>query len=103
MWTIPGGRCLPGEEPADTCVRELAEETGLRVRVARHLGTVRRPGPTAQVTYVIDDFVCEPVAGTLRAGDDAAEVRWVSLTELRALATVDGLIEALAEWDALPD
>lgn len=103
LWTIPGGRCLPGESPADACVRELAEETGLQVRVVHHAGRVSRPGPTTDVTYLIDDFVCEQVAGSVQAGDDAAEVRWASLQDLLELATVDGLIEALTGWSVLPD
>ncbi|MEV5572159.1 NUDIX hydrolase [Spirillospora sp. NPDC052269] len=31
-WEVPGGHVEPGEDPVDTAVRELAEETGLAVR-----------------------------------------------------------------------
>ena len=41
-WSVPGGRCLPGESPAAACVREVAEETGLRVEVVRYAGRVER-------------------------------------------------------------
>ena len=34
LWTLPGGGVEQGEDPDDTVVREFAEETGLRVRVA---------------------------------------------------------------------
>ena len=32
MFMFPGGKHLPGETPVDTAVREVAEETGLRLR-----------------------------------------------------------------------
>ena len=32
MFMFPGGKHLPGEAPVDTAVREVAEETGLRLR-----------------------------------------------------------------------
>jgi 8-oxo-dGTP pyrophosphatase MutT (NUDIX family) len=32
-WELPGGRCLPGEDPAVCAARETEEETGLRVSV----------------------------------------------------------------------
>jgi hypothetical protein len=38
----------------------------------------------------------------LVAGDDATDARWVTTAELAELAVVPGLVEALAEWDALP-
>jgi ADP-ribose pyrophosphatase YjhB (NUDIX family) len=107
LWSIPGGRCLPGESPRQACVREVFEETGLSVRALRLAGTVQRCGPTDDVVYVIDDFFCELVdpatSGAIVAADDAAGVRWVDRGELSRLAVVPGLVEALAEWDALPD
>lgn len=33
-WELPGGTVEPDERPADAVVREVGEETGLRVRVA---------------------------------------------------------------------
>ncbi|MBB5851402.1 NUDIX hydrolase [Amycolatopsis umgeniensis] len=38
-WELPGGTVEPGERPAETVVREFAEETGLTVRVAGERGT----------------------------------------------------------------
>ncbi len=35
MWTVPGGRQEPREGPLQCAVRELAEETGVRVRPSR--------------------------------------------------------------------
>jgi 8-oxo-dGTP diphosphatase len=100
-WSVPGGKCRPDEAPEAACVRELAEETGLTVEVERHAGTVERPGPSG-VIFVIDDFVCRVTGGTLKAGDDAADARWVSRSELARLPIVDGLVDALADWDLLP-
>lgn len=102
LWSVPGGRCLPGESAATACVREVAEETGLVVEVVRLAGTVERPAPDGGV-YVIDDFVCRVVGGELSAGDDATDARWVSRSELAELPLVPGLVEALDEWDASPD
>jgi 8-oxo-dGTP diphosphatase len=101
-WSVPGGRCLPGESAADACVREVAEETGMTVEVVRLAGTVERPAPDGGI-YVIDDFVCRVLGGELAAGDDATDARWVSRAELAELRLVPGLVEALAGWGVLPD
>ncbi|MFG2005886.1 NUDIX hydrolase [Spirillospora sp. NPDC048911] len=117
LWSIPGGRVEPGETDVAAVVRELREETGLEVSVGPLAGTVDRPGP-GDITYEIHDYVATPITGAdvtptgesaatpageaaapeLRAGDDAAEARWVTPAELRSLPTVPGLLDALSGW-----
>lgn len=101
LWSLPGGRCEPGEDAAAAAVREAYEETGLVLTAGRLVGRVERPGPGG-VTYVIDDLACTVAGGTLRAGDDADEVRWVGPAELAALPVTDGLLDALTAWGVLP-
>lgn len=98
LWTIPGGRCGPGESAAEACVREVAEETGLHVKILRFAGHVELDGPNGRV-YDVDDFVCSVLGGSLRAGDDAYDVRWVRREDLAGFELVDGLLAALTEWD----
>ena len=102
LWSIPGGRCLPGEAAEVACVREVREETGIEVEVVRYAGKVERTSPLGAM-YDIDDFVCRPVGGELRAGDDAADARWVRFAEFVALPLAPGLEDALRDWNALPN
>ena len=101
-WSVPGGRCLPGEPTADCCVREVREETGLEVAVLRLLGRVERAAPDGAV-FVIDDYLCRATGGVLAAADDADDARWVTRAELAGLPLVPLLSETLADWSVLPD
>ena len=100
-WSLPGGRCEPGESAAQACVREVAEETGLLVEVQQWAGRVERAAGPAAV-YEIDDFVCTVCGGTLAAADDAMDARWVTEAEFAALPLAPLLYETLREWDCLP-
>ncbi|TDB92540.1 NUDIX domain-containing protein [Actinomadura sp. 7K534] len=100
LWSIPGGRVEPGEDDAAALVRELKEETGLDVVVGALAGTVERPGPGG-VTYEIHDYAATVAGGTLRAGDDAAEARWIAPDALGDLPVVPGLLDALVLWGLL--
>lgn len=82
-------------------MREAAEETGLDVRVVRWAGQVELPGPGG-VVYDVDDFACSVTGGTLQAGDDADDVRWVTAAELAELEVAPGLIDALTQWGLMP-
>jgi 8-oxo-dGTP diphosphatase len=102
LWSLPGGRVEPGETDHQAVVREVAEETGLRVRPGRLLGTVLRAAPSG-ATYLIADYACELI-GSDRAssGTDADDARWVDAADYAELPLVAGLTEALADWGALP-
>jgi len=101
-WTIPGGRVEAGESDAEAVQREVLEETSLHVVVGARVGTVLRPGLGSDV-YDIRDYACALALTTAPvAGDDAAEVRWVTRSELLDLDLVDGLLDCLSDWGMLP-
>ena len=100
LWSIPGGRIEPGETDAEAVVREMIEETGLTVEVGRLIGRVQRPGLNGAVID-IRDYAATVTGGTLRAGDDAADARWVTPAELEWLDITEGLIDALTDWGVL--
>ena len=100
LWSLPGGRIEPGETDAEALVREMREETGLVIEAGQLIGTVRRP---AQDGGLLDirDYAATVTGGTLRAGDDAADARWVAVSELEILPITEGLVEALTSWGVL--
>ncbi|NKZ07055.1 NUDIX hydrolase [Actinomadura latina] len=100
LWSVPGGRVEPGEDDPAAVARELKEETGLDVAVGALAGTVERPGPDG-VAYEIHDYTATVTGGTLRAGDDASEARWVRPDDLGDLPVTPGLLDALALWGVL--
>ena len=106
-WSIPGGRVEPGEDDATAIAREVAEETGLAVRVGELVGQVERDAPDGRV-YVIRDYVCTldgaaaDLAAAPVAADDAADARWVDLADLRTLTLAPLLLETLEQWRVLP-
>jgi 8-oxo-dGTP diphosphatase len=100
LWSLPGGRIEPGETDAEALVREMREETGLAVQTGRLIGMVQRPGQGGDVLD-IRDYAATITGGTLHAGDDAAEARWVAERELESLPITEGLVEALTSWGVL--
>lgn len=105
LWSIPGGRVEPGETSRQAVVREVEEETHVRIAPHGLAGVVERPGRDGTV-YVIEDWFARVAPGsdprTLRAGDDADEARWVFPDGIEALGCVEGLVEALREWRVVP-
>ena len=88
-WSLPGGVLECGETLREAVVREAREETGLIVEPGEMLGVYERVirGDRGRVRYhyVLIDFLCRPVGGELKAGSDAADVRWFTPEELPAL------------------
>lgn len=111
LWTVPGGRIDPGESPAEACIREVAEETGLTVSVIELAEVVERQSPPGTddpgYNFVILDFLVGHVAGEVRAGSDADDAGFFSLAEVGSMATTEGLLpvleRALAQANAHAD
>ncbi|WP_191256960.1 NUDIX hydrolase [Amycolatopsis oliviviridis] len=100
LWSIPGGRVEPGETDEAAVIREMREETGLDVIPGTYVGNALRG------TYDIHDYACAVTGGTLRAGDDAADARWIDAETLIELDKGGRLAEllfvTLRDWGVLP-
>jgi 8-oxo-dGTP diphosphatase len=105
QWSLPGGRVELGETLREALVREVREETGIDVDVDGLIGTaervVRDDDGDIAYHYVILDYVCAPRATEVKAGDDAAEARWVPVGEMADLHLTAGLLEFLADRGVL--
>jgi acetyl-CoA carboxylase carboxyl transferase subunit beta len=94
-WSLPGGRIEAGETAVEAVAREVFEETGLVVEVGDLVGHVDIIADDRH--YVVLDFAATVVGGTAEAGDDAAEIAWLTRRELSRRKTTDHLIEFLDE------
>jgi 8-oxo-dGTP diphosphatase len=85
-WGLPGGHQEFGESPEETAVREVAEETGLRVTATARLGFTDDPMPEIGRHYVTLFVACERLAGDARImePDKATALAWLTPGELRA-------------------
>ena len=86
QWSIPGGMLELGESIEEGVRRELAEETGIVVRVLELIEVFERviPGEAGRTRYhfVILDYLCEMVSGEARAASDVIDVAWATDEEL---------------------
>ena len=99
-WSLPGGRVNPGESDREAVVREVHEETGLRVEPGRLVGAVERPAPGGAV-FDIYDYAASVSGGRLAADDDAADARWIDPADIDQLALTSGLAQTLTAWGVL--
>ncbi len=98
-WAVPAGRQRRGETMEEAVRREVLEETGLVVAVGDPVwvGDILDPADPPAFHYSVVDFAAFVTGGELQAGDDAAEVRWVDLSEMRDLPLTRTMLEMLEE------
>jgi uncharacterized protein (TIRG00374 family) len=83
-WELPAGMVDAGEDPAQTCARELREETGLEALRVHPLGV--HAADSARMGNRIHSFLVETKALAADAAPEAGiEVAYVTLERLRGM------------------
>lgn len=101
LWQFPAGMINPKRTAAETVVREVEEETGVKCKVTSQIGEREHPATGTVLAY----FHCQYVSGTVQNGDpkENAEVAWVKASDVQNLITSDmfsavkGLLSAIDE------
>jgi 8-oxo-dGTP pyrophosphatase MutT (NUDIX family) len=91
-WTLPKGTPIPGETTEQTALREVAEETGLDVRILEGFGSIEYSfvQDRRRIHKTVHYFIMEPTGGELARHDrEFEEVRWVDLAEAPGLMTFE--------------
>jgi ADP-ribose pyrophosphatase YjhB (NUDIX family) len=103
FWSFPGGLVEVGETLVEAAVREVAEETGLAVRISDAIdrAEVIRRDATGRVErhFVLIVFSARYRSGRVQAADDAAEAGWFSRDALVELEMTPDTARILGEWN----
>jgi 8-oxo-dGTP diphosphatase len=104
-WSLPGGLVETGERLESAVAREVLEETGLTVKPNGMFEIFERimsdASGRAEYHYVLIDYVCKVVNGSLRAGDDVSRARWVKRAKLGEYRLTPGTLEVIERaWNA---
>jgi 8-oxo-dGTP pyrophosphatase MutT (NUDIX family) len=91
-WTLPKGTPHEGETTEETALREVAEETGLTVRIIEPLGSISYDFSQrgARIHKTVFYFLMEPTGGDLGGHDhEFDEVRWFDLADAGGVLTFE--------------
>jgi ADP-ribose pyrophosphatase YjhB (NUDIX family) len=103
LWCLPGGAVDPGETVAETCEREVCEETGLQVRVGRLVGIYSNPHYLVEypdghkVQIVALNFEAEVTGGELGLSDETTAVDYYTREEMEHLDIMEHQRERIAD------
>jgi len=107
LWCLPGGGMDAGESAAETCEREMLEETGLVVRVVRLVGVYTSPHwlieypDGTKVQVIAMNFEVKLLDGEMVPTSEVSEFGYFSLSDLPKLELMQNHLERITDAFAM--
>ena len=79
-WTLPKGKLQAGEREEHTALREVEEETGMRCRLERALGSTKYKDHRGR-QKIVHYWVMRALDGHFRATKEVDQLRWLPVAE----------------------
>ena len=96
-WTFPAGFMEWDESPGYCCIREIAEETGLKVKLTSSF-KVYSGADDPRTKAVLILYLADIVGGSLTPGDDASEAKYFTRNEIPENIAFESHRRAISEY-----
>lgn len=98
LWSIPGGMIGYGERADVAAIREVEEETGLKVLELEYVADIVNKiiyddREKLKYHFIIIDYVSTKFKGVAHAEDDAVDLKWCKFNELPQYDYPDTIVE----------
>jgi len=90
-WDLPGGNVLFGENHLDSLMKEISEETSLKVKGVQPIRVSTRFD--GQIYHLFIGYSCKATSSKVKISDEHSEHRWVTKDEFLKLESADFLID----------
>jgi len=84
LWDVPGGKLEEGNTLLEALIREIREETGLKLeKIIAVLSTAKFQGQAADKPIIFRNIYLVKAEGNVIISNEHAEYRWVSVENLK--------------------
>jgi A/G-specific adenine glycosylase len=83
LWEFPGGKLIKGESAQTACIREIFEETRIKVEIDSYITQIKHAYTHFKI--VMDIFYCRYISGDVQL-NGPVDFQWIKLTDIHQFA-----------------